>query len=187
VIQAEALRLFAKQGFEATTVEQIAAAAEVAPRTFFRYFATKDEVVFWPEYQPMLTTFVAARPADEPAVEAVTHALVDGLAAFYDQDRDLVLDRLKLAFGTPALYPRLWQQQARSAVAVAQVLAGRLDARPDDLEIRALAAAIAAALWVAVDEWQAHDGQEELGLLMDRVFRTVRAGAVSSSKSAVEP
>jgi AcrR family transcriptional regulator len=187
VIQAEALRLFAEQGFEATTVEQIAAAAEVAPRTFFRYFATKDEVVFWPEYQPMLASFVAARPADEPAVEAVTHALVDGLAAFSDQDRDRVLDRLKLAFGTPALYPRLWQQQARSAVGVAQVLAGRLGARPEDLEVRALAAAIAAALWVAVEEWQAHDGHEELGFLMDRAFRTVLAGAVSTSKSAVEP
>jgi AcrR family transcriptional regulator len=186
VIQAEALRLFAEQGFEATTVEQIAAAAEVAPRTFFRYFATKDEVVFWPEYQPMLAAFVAARPADEPAVEAVTHALVDGLGAFYDQDRDRVLDRLKLAFGTPALHPRLWQQQARSAIGIAHVLAQRLDARPGDLELRAIAAAIAAALWVAVEEWQAHDGQQELGVLMDRAFRTLLTGVVRTTQ-AVEP
>jgi AcrR family transcriptional regulator len=70
-------------------VEQIAAAAEVAPRTFFRYFATKDEVVFWSEYEPLLAGFVAARPADEPAVAAVSHALVDGLAAFYEQDGTL--------------------------------------------------------------------------------------------------
>jgi AcrR family transcriptional regulator len=184
VIQAEALRLFAEQGFQATTVEQIAAAADVAPRTFFRYFPTKDEVVFWSDYQPLLAGFVAARPADEPAVQAVSHALVDGLAAFYEQDRDLVLDRLKLAFGTPALYPRLWQQQARSAVGIARLLAARLDTRPDDLEIRAVAAAIAAALWVAVDEWQAHDGREELAVLIDRALGTVLAGAVPANESA---
>jgi AcrR family transcriptional regulator len=187
MIQAEALRLFAEQGFGATTVEQIAAAADVAPRTFFRYFPTKDEVVFWSEYEPLLAGFVEARPADEPAVVAVSQALVDGLAAFYEQDRDLVLDRLKLAFGTPALYPRLWRQQARTAVGVGRLLAGRLDARPDDLEIRAIAAAIAAALWVAVEEWQAHDGQQELAVLIDRALGTVLAGAVPATEAAVEP
>lgn len=191
-IQAEALRLFVAQGFQATTVEQIAAAAEVAPRTFFRYFASKDEVVFWPEYQPMLASFVAARPADEPAVEAVSHALVDGLAAFYHQDRERVLDRLRLAFRTPALHPRLWQQQARSADGIARVLADRLDARPGELEVRAMAGAIAAALWVAVEEWQAHEGEQELAVLMNRAFGTLLTSGCSgghgiSSRVTAEP
>src|SRR5215213_6892497 len=87
VIQSEALRLFAEKGFQATTIGEIAAAAEVAPRTFFRYFPTKEEVVFWSEYQPMLAGFVANRPDDEPAAEALRHGIVDGLAAFYDQDQ----------------------------------------------------------------------------------------------------
>lgn len=77
-IQAEALRLFAEKGFQATTVEEIAAAAEVAPRTFFRYFPTKDEVVFWPEYLSLLPEFVAARPDGEHAVEAVCHGYDGG-------------------------------------------------------------------------------------------------------------
>src|SRR6266487_4582242 len=97
-IQAEALRLFAEKGFQATTVQEIAAAAEVAPRTFFRYFPTKEEVVFWAEYQPTLAGFVAARPDDEPAEEALRHGITDGLAAFYDQDRERLLERVKLAF-----------------------------------------------------------------------------------------
>ena len=175
MIQAEALRLFTENGFEATTIEEIAAAADVAPRTFFRYFPTKEEVVFWPEYRPLLGGLMAARP-DQSAVQALFHAIVDGLSAFYDQDRERVLDRLKLAFRTPALHPRLRQEQAATAQAMAAVLAQRLGTSSDKLEVRAMAAAIAAALWVAVEEWQAVDGQVELGPLIQRALATVLAG-----------
>jgi AcrR family transcriptional regulator len=175
VIQAEALRLFAEKGFDETTIEEIAEAADVAPRTFFRYFSTKEEVVFWPVYRPLLAGLMAARP-DESAVQALCHAIVDGLSAFYDQDRERVLDRIKLAFRTPALQPRLRQEQATSAQAMAAVLAQRLGMSPDRLEVRAMAAAVAAALWVAVEEWQAVEGQVELGPLIDRTLGTVLAG-----------
>src|SRR6266542_4210527 len=159
-IQAEALRLFAEKGFQATTIEEIAAAAEVAPRTFFRYFPTKEEVVFWSPYQPMLAGFVAARP---------------------DHERDRLLERIKLTFRTPALHPRLRQQQADWAVGVAALLADRLDARPDDLEVRAIAAAVAAALFVAIEEWQARDGQGDLGALIDRALGSVLAGPLRAT------
>jgi AcrR family transcriptional regulator len=175
VIQAEALRLFTEKGFEATTIEEIAAAADVAPRTFFRYFPTKEEVVFWPVYRPLLGGLMAARP-DESAVQALFHAIVDGLSAFYEQDRERVLDRLRLAFRTLALHPRLRQEQATTAQAMTAVLAERLGMSSDKLEIRAMAAAIAAALWVAVEEWQAVDGQMELGPLIQRALATVLAG-----------
>jgi AcrR family transcriptional regulator len=175
-IQAQALRLFAQKGFQATTVEEIAAAAEVAPRTFFRYFPTKEEVVFWAAYQPTLVAFVAARPDDEPAVEALRRGIVDGLAEFYDQDRERLLERIKLAFRIPALHPRLWQQQAGWAAEMAQILAGRLGARPDDLKVRALAAAIAAALFVAIEQWQAQDGRCDLRTLIDEALGSVLTG-----------
>jgi len=118
---------------------------------------------------------MAARP-DQSAVQALFHAIVDGLSAFYDQDRERVLDRLKLAFRTPALHPRLRQEQAATAQAMAAVLAQRLGTSSDKLEVRAMAAAIAAALWVAVEEWQAVDGQVELGPLIQRALATVLAG-----------
>jgi AcrR family transcriptional regulator len=175
-IQAHALRLFAAKGFQATTIEEIAAAAEMAPRTFFRYFPTKEEVVFWAEYPPMLAGFVAARPDDEPALEALHHGIVDGLAAIWDQDGEpeRMLERLRLAFRTPALHPRLRQQQAGWATAVAEILADRLDERPDALEVRAIAAAVAGAVWVAAEEWQAQDdGEGELGALIDQALGTV--------------
>jgi len=177
-LQAEAVRLFTHKGFQATTIEEIAAAADVAPRTFFRYFSSKEDVVFWSEHQPMLAGHVAARPADEPAAQALRHGLTDGLATFYDQDRDRLLERSKLGFRTPALQPRLRQQQANLAVGMAALLAERLGVRPDDLEVRAIAAAIAAALFVAIEEWQAHDGQQDLGGLIDRALGSVLAGPV---------
>jgi AcrR family transcriptional regulator len=175
-LQAEAVRLFAHKGFQATTVEEIAAAAEVAPRTFFRYFPTKEEVVFWSEHQPMLAGFVAARPDDEPAAQALRHGISDGLATFYEQDRERLLERSKLACRTPALQPRWRQQQADLAAGMAQILADRLGERADDLEVRALAGAVAAALLVAIEEWQAHDGQGDLRGLIDRALGSVLAG-----------
>jgi AcrR family transcriptional regulator len=181
MIQAEALRLFANKGFDATTIEEIAAAADVAPRTFFRYFPAKEEVVFWADYQPTLAAFVAARPGDEPAVQALCHGIVDGLAGFYDQDRERLLERIKLAFRTPALHPRLRQQQADWAAAMTALLAARLGARPDDLEVRAIAAAIAAALFVAIEEWQARDGQGDLRALFHRALGSVLAGPVPAT------
>jgi AcrR family transcriptional regulator len=180
-IQAEALRLFAAKGFQATTIEEIAAAAEVAPRTFFRYFPTKEEVVFWADYQPTLAGFVATRPDDEPALEALRHGITDGLAAFYQQDRERLLERIKLIFRTPALHPRMRQQQAGWAAGMAEILADRLGVRPDDLEVRAIAAAVAAALFVAIEEWQAHDGAGELGGLIDRALDSVLAGPLTAT------
>jgi AcrR family transcriptional regulator len=175
-LQAEALRLFTAKGFQATTIEEIAAAAEVAPRTFFRYFSSKEEVVFWSEHQPMLAGHVAARPADEPAVDALRRGLVGGLASFYEQDRERLLERSKLACRTPALQPRWRQQQADLAAGMALILAHRLGVHADDLEVRAMAAAVAAALFVAIEEWQAHDGQQDLGALIDRALGSVLAG-----------
>jgi AcrR family transcriptional regulator len=180
-LQAEAVRLFAAKGFQASTIEEIAAAAEVAPRTFFRYFSSKEEVVFWSEHQPMLAGFVAARPDHEPAAQALRHGLVDGLASFYDQDRERLLERSKLACRTPALQPRWRQQQADLAAGMTALLADRLGVLPDDLEVRAIAAAIAAALFVAIEEWQARDGQEDLRGLIDRALGAVLGGPLQDA------
>ena len=185
-LQAEAVRLFAAKGFEATTIEEIAAAAEVAPRTFFRYFPTKEDVVFWAEHQPALAGHLAARPADEPAEQALRRALVDGLASFYDQDRERLLERSKLVNRTPALQARWRQQQADLAAAMAQLLAHRLGVRADGLEVRAIAAAIAAALFVAIEEWQAHDGQQDLGGLIDRALGSILTGPLPATAAPGE-
>src|SRR5512147_435167 len=63
---ASALELFARQGYEATTIDEIAAAADVSPRTYFRYFATKEEVALGEDVGHEIIGLIAARPAEEP-------------------------------------------------------------------------------------------------------------------------
>jgi hypothetical protein len=127
----------------------------------------------------MLAGFVAGRPDDEPALAALHHGIIDGLAAIWDQDGERTLERLRLAFRTPALHPRMRQQQAHWAAGLTKILADRLGQRPDNLQVRAVAAAIAAAVWVAAEEWQAQDGRAELGALIDQALSTVLNGALT--------
>src|SRR5574337_1236534 len=79
-IQGHALRLFREQGYEATTVEQIAAAAEVSPSTFFRYFSTKEDVVLYDDLDPLLIAAFAAQPAELSPIQAMRGALQRVLA-----------------------------------------------------------------------------------------------------------
>src|SRR5512146_1844355 len=68
---AAALELFERQGYEATTIDEIAAAADVSPRTFFRYFSTKEEVALGDDVGPEIVGLIAVRPAEEPMLESV--------------------------------------------------------------------------------------------------------------------
>ncbi|MGH3378360.1 MAG: TetR family transcriptional regulator, partial [Actinoallomurus sp.] len=69
-IQQHALRLIHEQGYEATTVEQIAEAAEVSPSTFFRYFPTKEDTILTDEYDPLIMESLRAQPPDLSPVTA---------------------------------------------------------------------------------------------------------------------
>src|ERR1700727_905021 len=77
-IRASALRLFAERGYDATTVEQIAAAAGVSHMTFFRYFPTKEDVALSDSYDPMIATLVARTPASWPLPQRIRVALLQG-------------------------------------------------------------------------------------------------------------
>src|SRR5258707_3985732 len=97
-----AFGLFTDKGFEATTVEEIADAVDVSSRTFFRYFASKEDVVltFQDEQQVMFLELFRARPAEEPVVTALKRAAVEvaraceeGVAGF-DSQRFTCLQQL---------------------------------------------------------------------------------------------
>src|SRR5437868_12473955 len=101
---AAALDLFGERGFTATTVEEIAARADVATRTFFRYFPTKEAVLFhnMEEKLTKLRAQLAERPAGEPAHESLAAALA-GLAAHMTDDREHIALFRRLAEEQPGL------------------------------------------------------------------------------------
>src|SRR4029453_9059616 len=78
-IQEHALRLFAERGYDATTVEQIAEAAEVSPSTFFRFFKTKEDVVAEDRYDDLIIAAIEAAPAGLGPLATMRHALATSM------------------------------------------------------------------------------------------------------------
>jgi AcrR family transcriptional regulator len=171
-IQAAGLQLFAVQGYDATTCEQIAAAAEVSPATFFRYFPTKEDVVLSDDYDDLLLALLHDRPPSESPVQAVRRSLAAGLEAVYAADADVIRERLRLVLSVPALRARLYEQQRATERLFARELAPRMGAAAGDLEVRAVAAAIIATAAVGVEDWAEHGGH--LPTLVDRALATLQ-------------
>src|SRR5262245_42722768 len=161
-IQGEALRLLTANGYEQTTIEQIADAADISPRTFFRYFPTKEDVVLWDEYDAMIPGLIEGRPADEPAGEtmrAITRHAIQGL---YERDPERLIARYRLLFSVPAVRAR-FLEFARSGVEQLNALfAARRGLASDDLKLQLTAAAIVDAAGAALDRWQRSGGDEDL-------------------------
>jgi AcrR family transcriptional regulator len=164
---AAALELFERQGYEATTIDQIAAAADVSPRTFFRYFSTKEEVALGDDVGPEIIGLLAGRPADEPVLESVRRVVADSLGLVSDEDRAALLARLQIVYRTPSLRARRWEFQLEMGRMSGAILAVRRGLPPDDLGSRVTATAVFTAVEVAMDDWQQHEGRDELGAAID--------------------
>ncbi|MGP4103455.1 TetR/AcrR family transcriptional regulator [Nonomuraea sp. KM90] len=71
MIQSHAMRLFVEHGYDATTVDHVARASGVSTMTVYRHFPTKEDLVLYDQYDPLIAARVAARPADEPVVRRI--------------------------------------------------------------------------------------------------------------------
>ncbi|MFF8762929.1 TetR family transcriptional regulator [Nocardiopsis dassonvillei] len=126
-IQEAALRLFEQQGYEATTVAQIAREAGVSHMTFFRCFPSKEDVVLRDEYDPMLEELVREQPDTLPAVERIHRATLVGLGRVYDDNREALLARARLLLSIPALRSRIGENLASASTAFERGLAPARD------------------------------------------------------------
>ncbi len=177
VIQDHALRLFLAKGYDATTVEEIAAAAGVSHMTFFRHYPTKESVVDTDDYDPMIAELITGRPSTEDPLTAIHRALLQGFAAVLPEGRDALLTRTRLVLTTPALRARLWENQHATVQLFTDALTGRRHvAKLPEMEARVLAAAALATLTTALIIWVDGDGAEDLPELVDRAFVALRRG-----------
>jgi AcrR family transcriptional regulator len=169
-IRASALRLFSEQGYDATTVEQIAAAAGVSHVTFFRYFPAKEDVALSDSYDPLIASFIAQTPAAWPLIRRIRTVLVQGLRQVYDTDRDTLLAQNKLIVSTPALLERLWAHQIATQQLILQALEADQDHPHPSFQDRVTVAACLAAATTAILAWVESDGTPDLPDLIEQAF-----------------
>lgn len=185
-LQNEALRLFESKGYDATTIEEIAAAAEMSPRTFSRHFRAKEDVVLWDDFAPTFSEFFARRPAGEALGLAIGEALREGLRSISPEDLGRMQRRMRLIHSTPALRERGYPQLGLMMEAFAPVVAGRLNLPPDDVRARVFAGALMGALVAMFELWQEQGGAVDEEVL-DRVLGTLDFDLAAGSSGGRNP
>ncbi|MCF3106095.1 TetR family transcriptional regulator [Streptomyces roseoverticillatus] len=170
-----ALQLLASKGFDAVTIDEIATTAGVSKRTFFRYFASKEDVVvqFLAGMGDDMRTALAARSADERPSTALRHTVGVPIATCADHS-DRALRVVRLILRTPALHARFLERQAQWRDDLAAELAQRLGLDPGtDLYPRLAAGMALTAFDAVLHRWSGSDGAEDPDELIDRAFAVI--------------
>jgi AcrR family transcriptional regulator len=175
LIQEQALRLFREQGYAATTVEQIAAAADISPSTYFRYFPTKEDVILQDEYDPAIVEAFKAQPAELSPIAALRGAIRAVFADLSAEEIERMQERLALVRSVPELRMRMLDEFARNVELIAGVVAERVGRDPGELPMRTFAGALVGAVQAALLAW-AEDPDADYLALMDAAMAHVDAG-----------
>jgi AcrR family transcriptional regulator len=154
-IQRHALRLFHEQGFQATTVEQIAAAAEVAPSTVFRYFETKEDLAVLTDHLSMRTRFTevfTGQPAELNPVQALRRTVRTLFGEMAPEDRAARYERDLLWLVVPELWGANLTLFTEARRQLCELVALRVGRAPEDPSARALSdAMVGVTLGVLMD------------------------------------
>jgi TetR/AcrR family transcriptional regulator, regulator of mycofactocin system len=179
-----AFELFAANGFEQTTVEDIAAAAGIGRRTFFRYFPSKNDVP-WGAFELELERMRArlkACPRDVQLMDAIRVALVD-----FNQVEPSQIPRhrrrMELILRVPALLAHSTLRFAAWRDVIAEFVAERTGRRPESLAPQAIAHAVLGVAIAAYEQWL-DDESTELGVLLDSAMRELGAAFAGSMTSS---
>jgi mycofactocin system transcriptional regulator len=171
-----ALDLFTSRGFEETTVDDIAAAAGIGRRTFFRYYASKNDTV-WGDFDAQLDTlrrwFDDCKP-DVPLMDAV-HAAVVTFNRLPREEEPWHRRRMALILNTPALQAHSTPMYARWRAVIADFVAGRIGARPEDMVPQLIAYAALGAAVAAYEQWLRNE-DAELEPLIDLAMGELQRG-----------
>lgn len=180
-IQKEALRLFTERGYEQTTVEEIAQAANVSPATVYRYYSSKEDLVVTDEYDPIFVAALLDRPADEPLIESVRAVINGVIVKYFERDRELLIARNNLRRKTPSLQAAFLEEQERSLQLFSALIARHVRRVPDDLDVRIASGALVGALQEAF-----YAALAEGSTLGERRIREVLNRALDRVESALQ-
>jgi AcrR family transcriptional regulator len=152
-IREHALRLFREHGYAATTVEQIAAAADVSPATFFRYFPTKEDVVLQDDMDILTLEALDAQSPDLSPIAAVRAAAAGAYAAMTPEDLERLAETTRLTMAVPEIRARALDELTRTIDEMGSVLAVRAGREPDDFAARVMAGALTGVIMAATIPW----------------------------------
>jgi TetR/AcrR family transcriptional regulator, regulator of mycofactocin system len=174
-LEQTAFDLFGREGFDRTTVDDIAAAAGIGRRTFFRYFPSKNDVP-WGEFEAELDRMrvrLKDSPAQTPLMDAIRVAVVD-FNRIAPEQIPLHRRRMELILRTPALQAHSTLRYAAWREVIAEFAGERLGQPPDALAPRTIAYVALGVAVAAYEQWLETE-DAELSDLLDRAMRELAA------------
>jgi AcrR family transcriptional regulator len=159
-IREHALRLFREQGYHATTVEQIAEAAEVSPSTFFRYFPTKEDVVLQDDFDLVAIEAFEAQPAGMNVIAAYRAAAAEMFASLAPEELVRFRESVELTLTIPEVRARALDEFASAIDVTAEAIARRTGREPDDPAVRNVAGALVGVVMSATMPWASRSAED---------------------------
>lgn len=171
-IQDEAFRLVQEQGFDATTIEAIASAAEVSPSTVYRYFGTKEGVLLWDELEPPSWDVLAEELVARPALEALLATFERVMSMGFHVPDAVMRARMRLIFELPPLRSAFRDALAAYERELALIIADRTD--EGLLEARVIAAVAIGTFGAVIEDWAHASDEQTFAAVADAGLETLR-------------
>jgi AcrR family transcriptional regulator len=168
--------LIEEQGYDATTIDQIADRAEVSPSTVFRYFPTKEDIVLTDEFDAVVLEEIRRRPAEEPWPDTLRYVLRHAVRAGLEEDPCVSRLRTHLMAQVPAVRSRMMESMAATGRTLCRVIAERTGHSPDDLEVRVYAMSLIGGLMETGVYWAEHGHRDDPRDLVDRALDVLEHG-----------
>ncbi|WP_217241299.1 TetR/AcrR family transcriptional regulator [Streptomyces sp. AC555_RSS877] len=168
--------LIEEQGYDGTTIEQIAERAEVSPSTVFRYFPTKEDIVLTDEYDAVLLEELRARPADEPWADSLRYVMRKAIGVGAAEEPEITRLRSHLMVQVPAVRSRMVESMAVTGRLLASAVAARTGRAEDSLEVRVYTMSLIGGLAEISLYWAENDFRDDLRELLDRALDVIEHG-----------
>ncbi|MGW3207336.1 TetR/AcrR family transcriptional regulator [Streptomyces sp. NPDC001135] len=174
--------LIGEQGYDATTIDQIADRAEVSPSTVFRYFPTKEDIVLTDEYDPVILEEIRTRPADEPWSETIRYVLHRAIESGIDDDPAVSRLRTHLMVQVPAVRSRMMESMSATGRMLCQAIGERTGRDPEGLEVRVHAMSLIGTLMETTMYWAENDHRDDFHGLVDRALDVLEHGLPAENR-----
>jgi AcrR family transcriptional regulator len=174
-IKEHAMRLFREQGYDVTTVDQIAEAAEVSPSTFFRYFPTKEDVVLTDDFDPVMIASFQNQPPEMSPLAAIRTAMRTSFLDMSEEDQAREWERHQLIRAVPELRSAALDDYRRSMGVMAELVADRVGRDPGEFAVQVFAGALVGVALSTIDS-AAPNSFVDFVELLDKSFALLEQG-----------